>query len=702
MLKRHLPSLLMPVLVAAVLALSVRAHAQTRVALVVGNSAYQKVVNLANPAHDAQDVSESLKRLGFAVKTVIDADFDGFRRALLEFGRMAPNAEMAVFYFAGHGVEINGNNWLLPTNVELTNDADPGTEAIGLQSAMQAVAAAKTLGLVILDACRNNPFQPSWRRSGAVRSVQMLGLAPVEPADNVLVAYAARHGTVAADGAGRNSPYTAALLKHIEAPGLEVDFLFRNVRDDVMAATNNEQQPFVYGSLSSDEIYFNAPPAALAAGEAPPLPDAAEIAWSFLRATNDVSTLNRFVDRFPESSHVSEAKERIALLGTAPAPSATDVSSPPLVHPAAFADTELEQTEKAVARRFVRDTPAVEQAWDVVKETKDHTVIRHFVDRFPSKTRRVAADTRLDALGQKPITVHAASSPPLDVDAAVLDRASADPNVHRCFRGNDRTTADCRRAFERFPDIGRFAEDTRFTINFCQQMGNPSGCMPTVMTAWNFPSPNPSGGLTARGGGTGGGTGGGGSTGDGTGGGGTGRGGTTGGESTGGGTGRGGTTGGGSTGGGTAVGDGKHHKSNGSQVPAVAKAANGTSSSGSGTASSGSGTASSGSGTGSSGSHGRGLGKYPSATGALKQGGEANLPTTGIKSADIKTTGIKTTGIKTTDIKTTGIKTTGIKITGVGTTGIKAPTIPTPVVRTPNVKVDVKVPNIPNIPVRVH
>ncbi len=640
MLKRHLPSLLMPVLVAAVLALSVRAHAQTRVALVVGNSAYQKVVNLANPAHDAQDVSESLKRLGFAVKTVIDADFDGFRRALLEFGRMAPNAEMAVFYFAGHGVEINGNNWLLPTNVELTNDADPGTEAIGLQSAMQAVAAAKTLGLVILDACRNNPFQPSWRRSGAVRSVQMLGLAPVEPADNVLVAYAARHGTVAADGAGRNSPYTAALLKHIEAPGLEVDFLFRNVRDDVMAATNNEQQPFVYGSLSSDEIYFNAPPAVLAAGEAPPLPDAAEIAWSFLRATNDVSTLNRFVDRFPESSHVSEAKERIALLGTAPAPSATDVSSPPLVHPAAFADTELEQTEKAVARRFVRDTPAVEQAWDVVKETKDHTVIRHFVDRFPSKTRRVAADTRLDALGQKPITVHAASSPPLDVDAAVLDRASADPNVHRCFRGNDRTTADCRRAFERFPDIGRFAEDTRFTINFCQQMGNPSGCMPTVMTAWNFPGSNPSGGLTARGGGTGGGTG-----------------------------------GGGSTGGGTAVGNGKHHKSNGSQVPAVAKAANGTSSSGSGTASSGSRT-------GSSGSHGRGLGKYPSATGALKQGGDANVSTTGIKSADIKTT--------------------GIKITGGGTTGIKAPTILTPAVRTPNVKVDVKVPNIPNIPVRVH
>ncbi|HWN48750.1 MAG TPA: caspase family protein, partial [Xanthobacteraceae bacterium] len=426
--KRHLPSLLLPVLVVAVLALSVPAHAQTRIALVIGNSAYQKVANLANPAHDAQDVSESLKRLGFTVNTVTDADFDGFRRALRDFGRMAPSADMAVFYFAGHGVEIDGNNWLLPTDAELKSDVDARTEAIGLRSAMDAVATARTLGLVILDACRNNPFS-SLRRAGATRSVQMLGLAPVEPADNVLVAYAARDGTVAADGAGRNSPYAAALLKHIETPGLEVDFLFRNIRDDVMAATKNEQQPFIYGSLSSTEIYFKALPAGPAiAGDATPPPDAAEIAWSFLRATNDVSTLTRFVGRFPESSRVSDAKVRIASLATAPAPGATDVPSPPPGQVVAFADTEFALAEKAVARRFVRDTPAVEQAWDIIKETKDHTVIRHFVDRFPSKQRRVVADTRLTALGQKPITVHVAAPQPLDVDENVFAMAAADPD----------------------------------------------------------------------------------------------------------------------------------------------------------------------------------------------------------------------------------------------------------------------------------
>jgi Caspase domain len=652
MLKRHLPSLLLPVLVVAVLALSVRAHAQTRIALVIGNSAYQKVANLANPAHDAQDVSESLRRLGFTVNTVIDADFDGFRRALRDFGRMAPNADMAVFYFAGHGVEIDGNNWLLPTDAELRSDVDARTEAIGLRSAMDAVAAAKTLGLVILDACRNNPFS-SLRRAAATRSVQMLGLAPVEPADNVLVAYAARDGTVAADGAGRNSPYAAALLKHIETPGLEVDFLFRNIRDDVMAATRNEQQPFVYGSLSSTEIYFKAPPVGPAvAVDATPPPDAAEIAWSFLRATNDVSTLTRFVDRFPESSRVSDAKVRIASLATAPAPGVTDVPSPPPGQVVAFADTEFALAEKAVARRFLRDTPAVEQAWDVIKETKDHTVIRHFVDRFPTKQRRVVADTRLTALGQKPITVHVAAPQPLplNVDENVFAMAAADPDVLECFRRGDQTADACQRAVQRFPDIGHFAEDIRFTVSFCQAMGNPGGCVPTVKTTWNFPGTNPGSAGTA--GANGGGITGGGS---GTGGGGTGTG-----------------TGSGSgicpvcaPSGGGIGGGGKDRKGHGQ--PAIAKGVIGK----------GVAVISGSDGSNQHHHYGSGLGKYhPSEALKLQQGGGANP--------------------STADVKAIGTKATGLKVTGF-TTG-KTPTFTTPAVKPPdvNVKVNVRVPT-PNI-----
>jgi uncharacterized caspase-like protein len=489
MLKRHLLSFLMPLVAAALFALSGHAHAQTRVALVVGNSAYAKVPSLPNPAHDAQDISAALTRLGFAVSTVTDADFDGMRRSLLDFGRTAHNADMAVIYFAGHGIEINGSNWLLPTDVELKTEGDASTEAISLQSAMQTVAAAKTLGLVILDACRNNPFQSTMKRASA-RSVRILGLAPVEPADNVLVAYAARDGSVAADGAGRNSPFTAALLKHIETAGLEVDFLFRNVRDDVMAATDNEQQPFVYGSLSSDEIYFKPPSTAVAAADPPP-PDAAEIAWSFLKATKDISSLTRFVERFPASSHVSDVKVRIASLETAP-PSTDGAAPPPATH-VSFADTEFEQAEKAVARRFLRDTAAVQTAWDAIRETKDPTVIRRFVGQFPSKKRRVVADSRLAALGQSPITVHVASAARLNVDEAVLITAAADPDVLQCFLGNDQTAAECLRAFERFPDIGHFAEDIRFTLALCQALGNPSGCVPTVKTTWNFPNSRPDG-----------------------------------------------------------------------------------------------------------------------------------------------------------------------------------------------------------------
>jgi hypothetical protein len=652
MIKRHLPSLLLPILVAAVLAVSVRAHAQTRIALVIGNSAYQKVANLANPAHDAEDISESLKRLGFTVNTVTNADFDGFRRALRDFGRMAPSADMAVFYFAGHGVEIDGNNWLLPTDAELKSDVDARTEAIGLRSAMDAVAAAKTLGLVILDACRNNPF--STMRRPATRSVQMLGLAPVAPADNVLVAYAARDGTVAADGAGRNSPYAAALLKHIETPGLEVDFLFRNVRDDVMAATKNEQQPFVYGSLSSTEIYFKTPSAGPAVVvDATPPPDAAEIAWSFLQATNDVSTLTRFVDRFPESSRVSDAKVRIASLATAPAKGTTDVPLPPPGQVVAFADTEFALAEKAVARRFVRDTPAVEQAWDVIKETKDHTVIRHFVDRFPSKQRRVVADTRLVALGQKPITVHIVAPQPLDADANVFAMAAADPDVLECFRRGDQTADACQRAVQRFPDIGHFAEDIRFTLSFCQAMGNPGGCVPTVKTAWNFPSANPGGGVSTGGiGGDGGGVGGGGT-------------GTGGSGGTGGGT---GTGGGGGPGGGVGGGGVKDRK--GHPHPAVAKGVIGK-----GVIGKGVGAISGADGSNQHHHSGSGLGKFHASEALKLQQGGANP--------------------STADVKATGIKATGLKVTGV-TTGIKTPTINTPAVKTPDVKVNVRVPT-PNI-----
>ncbi|MGY8664315.1 caspase family protein [Bradyrhizobium sp. UFLA05-109] len=233
-----------------------------RVALVIGNGAYRSVPALSNPPNDAGDVATALRRLGFTVTLIANGSFDEMRRSLIALGRDAAGADMAAVYFAGHGMEISGENWLIPVDAELKKDTDAVNEAISLRSVMLQVANTASLGLVILDACRNNPFAAKMQRSLALRAAGTSGLGRIEPAGNVLVAYAARDGTTALDGDGRNSPFTTALLHNIETPGVEVTFMFRNVRDDVMEATRNEQQPFVYGSLSRRAIYLAGAPSA--------------------------------------------------------------------------------------------------------------------------------------------------------------------------------------------------------------------------------------------------------------------------------------------------------------------------------------------------------------------------------------------------------------------------------------------------------
>jgi uncharacterized caspase-like protein len=186
-------------------------HAQGRVALVIGNSAYRHAPMLPNPTHDAGDMAAALGRLGFSVNKIDDADFNTMRLALLDLGRQARGAEMAVVYYAGHGMEVGGENWLIPVDAQLKTDLDAEGEAIGLKTATLAVTGASKLGLVMLDACRENPFATTMQRTTRTRAVAR-GLSRVEPTGNVLVAYAAKDGTTADDGAGRNSPFTAALL----------------------------------------------------------------------------------------------------------------------------------------------------------------------------------------------------------------------------------------------------------------------------------------------------------------------------------------------------------------------------------------------------------------------------------------------------------------------------------------------------------
>ena len=374
------------------------ARAEGRVALVVGNSAYRNVPMLPNPTNDAGDVAASLDRLGFAVTIVKDASFDDLRHALISFGSKARDADMAVIYFAGHGMEVAGENWLIPVDAELRSDADTENEAIGLKSLTLAVAGAKTIGLVILDACRNNPFDPKMQHADRARAVSR-GLAPIEPADNVLVAFAAKDGTTANDGEGRNSPFTAALLRNIETPGLEISFLFRNVRDDVLAATDRKQQPFIYGSLSKEAVYLKASPADGAqAGRAKDAPAADEVAWPFIAETSDVTLLHRFVLQFPASSHRAEAEARATSLSAkSPTPGGPDNPVLPSTS-STFDIVAPKPAEQVVARLFQSDAPQVEAAWSVVKTSADPADLRRFADAFPNQAR----GTIIKALGSAP------------------------------------------------------------------------------------------------------------------------------------------------------------------------------------------------------------------------------------------------------------------------------------------------------------
>jgi tetratricopeptide (TPR) repeat protein len=229
---------------------------ERRIALVIGNSAYANTARLANPKADAELIAASLQNAGFSK---VDLSLDLPRERLIDtlkaFAAEADKADWAVIYFAGHGLEIGGVNYLIPTDARLASDRDIPYEAIALEQVLHAVGGAKKLKLVVLDACRDNPFARSMTRSAsATRSIGR-GLAPVEDS-GTLVAYAAKHGQVALDGDGTNSPFAVALARNIEVAGLEINMLLRKVRDDVLSATGKRQEPFQYGSLPSEAFYF--------------------------------------------------------------------------------------------------------------------------------------------------------------------------------------------------------------------------------------------------------------------------------------------------------------------------------------------------------------------------------------------------------------------------------------------------------------
>jgi uncharacterized caspase-like protein len=290
------------------------ALADKRVALVLGNSAYQNVARVAIPVNESDRIASTLKEAGFdVVDSRRDLSAADTRRALRDFADRSRDADIAVVYYAGHGIEVDGGNYLIPVDAKLERDTDVYDEALSLDRVLIAIEPARKLRLVILDACRDNPFARTMKRTVASRAIGQ-GLAKVEPTSpNVLIAYSAKAGSTAADGDGKNSPFTAALSHHITKPGLDVRRAFGFVRDEVLKNTGNKQEPFVYGSLGGEDVPLvpaprQAPAAAAPAAPAPSAQAEARRDYELALQIGNKSALNAFLAQYPDGFYASLAK----------------------------------------------------------------------------------------------------------------------------------------------------------------------------------------------------------------------------------------------------------------------------------------------------------------------------------------------------------------------------------------------------------
>ncbi len=279
-------------------------------ALIVGNSSYQTVPQLPNPSRDASAVAKMFRDAGFdSVDLVLNVGNLDFKRAIRKFENTADQADIAVVYYAGHGLEIGGTNYLIPVDARLASDRDADDEAIPLERLVSSADGAKRLRLVMLDACRDNPFVTVMRRERKLANRAVSGgLGRVEPTStDTLIAYAAKAGSTADDGDGDHSPFTAAVLKNLTVPGLDVRLAFGRVRDEVLKVTGNRQEPFVYGSLGGGNVSLV--PAPVAAQPAPEIDVKAD--YELVQKIGSKRAWEVFLNQHPTGFYADLARAQI-------------------------------------------------------------------------------------------------------------------------------------------------------------------------------------------------------------------------------------------------------------------------------------------------------------------------------------------------------------------------------------------------------
>jgi Caspase domain/Domain of unknown function (DUF4189)/Putative peptidoglycan binding domain len=295
------------------------AHAERRVALVIGNSAYQHTGLLANPKNDATDVSAALKRHGFEVLEGFDLDKPAMDRIIRGFADQMRAAPVAVFFYAGHGLQVGGQNYLVPVDAQLVTASALDFEMVRLDLVHRAMEREAGTNILFVDACRNNPLARNLARTMGTRSTQIgRGLAPVEAGVGTLVSFSTQPDNVALDGAGRNSPFAGALVRQMQSSNDDLSAILIAVRNDVIAETQRKQVPWEHSALTG-RFYFSQSPAAT---------DTRETAlWDMIKDSNNSALFEAYLKRYASGQFAAQAHERLKTLQVAavtPAPARPD------------------------------------------------------------------------------------------------------------------------------------------------------------------------------------------------------------------------------------------------------------------------------------------------------------------------------------------------------------------------------------------
>lgn len=320
------------------------ATAEERVALIVGNARYENVGDLENPVNDASDIAIALEGLGFEVILGIDLTHDEMADAAARFGALAETSDVAMFFYAGHGFQVEGTNFLVPIDAAIASPDDVASQTISLQVILAALDRAPGLKLVMLDACRNNPFDAALASDPGLGN----GLARVGTAADFMFAYATQPDNVAYDGTGRNSFFTEAMLNHIYTPGQDISELLINVRRDVMAATGGRQIPWDNSSLTRQFRFDTSPPTA----------SEETLLWQVAASAQDPQLMDLYVQRYPDGKHTGDVL--------------------------AYLESQQDSPARNIAPAAVGPDAQAERLWSLARRTRMRPLLEFYLQQYPA------------------------------------------------------------------------------------------------------------------------------------------------------------------------------------------------------------------------------------------------------------------------------------------------------------------------------